>query len=499
MLLPNRPPTSPRVTRSARLSNARILFVVSILLTTSCDDQAPPTPNPSHQVAIPTVNLSNAQTRVIQKIEHAVQTVEADPSQSKSWGELGIVYLAHGFKDAAETCLARAGQLDPKDYRWPHLRSYAIRADAYDQIVRALQDAINRRPDFAPARIRLAFAHLDAGDHARAKEQFNAALAIAPRSIDAHIGLARIAFHDADFNTAMNHLSAVRRIHPNSKETYELLSQVYRRTGRVDDASRASQRALSLPARSPSAADPLVRLFQNQAVDASSLARRGSALVNRKQFDEGLSLLHQAVAQSPETAAIHRALGAALTTAGRYEQAIQSIEEALDLSPDRPRILIDLGAAYAQKGDPQTARDIFERILKIDPLDVAAWNNLASMQARLGHPADALASFNRCVELNPGDHRLYRNLAMLHLILGDQAESIRQHEKCVRYEPYDVSTRVSLAHLYLSQNMSEKAVSTIRAGLELMPDNPRLTSELADLNPTPRAENDANTPPDPTP
>ena len=40
----------------------------------------------------------------------------ADP---QAWGDLGQVYLAYGFNDAAADCFQNASRLDPQNFRRP--------------------------------------------------------------------------------------------------------------------------------------------------------------------------------------------------------------------------------------------------------------------------------------------------------------------------------------------------------------------------------------------
>ncbi len=441
----------------------------------------PPSDSDVLTLTPPTPDLTHAQKPVAEKIERTVALVNEDPRSADPWGHLGMVYLAHGFAEEAATCLGTAEELDPNDFRWPHLLSHALPKSDLDAVMAAVRRGIALKPDFVFGHLRLAQFLIQRGSRAQARKCYEAVLALAPDNAHACLGLGQIANAEDDFEAAVGYLERARATAPDYREVCAALSQTYRRTRRLRDAELAAARARALPARLIESDDPLVHMFQAEAADAASLVRRGSSLVRRGRVDEGLRMLRSAVEIAPETAVNHRALGAGLTAAGEHDAALAAIGRALELDPDRPRILIDRGVALNAAGRYDEALACFARIVAIDPLNEAAWYDVASVQARLGDHETAITSFVHYSELNPGDHRAYRNLAVLYSAGGMLEKAAAEYRRSIEYEPFAAGTYLELSGLEARRGDHAAAATVLREGIRRLPGDANLSAALERL------------------
>src|SRR5262245_44399072 len=64
-----------------------------------------------------------ADKAVVAAVEKARQAVLAVRTSAAAWGELGVVFAAHGYEPEADDCFREAERLDPADPRWPYYRA----------------------------------------------------------------------------------------------------------------------------------------------------------------------------------------------------------------------------------------------------------------------------------------------------------------------------------------------------------------------------------------
>ncbi|MBI5758391.1 MAG: hypothetical protein HZA46_07730, partial [Planctomycetales bacterium] len=69
----------------------------------------------------PDIDSSATSPSVARAIKDARQRVLVQPRSAEAWGRLGMLLLAHEFDEQANTCLIRAAELNPQEFRWPYL------------------------------------------------------------------------------------------------------------------------------------------------------------------------------------------------------------------------------------------------------------------------------------------------------------------------------------------------------------------------------------------
>ncbi len=86
--------------------------------------------------------------------------------------------------------------------------------------------------------------------------------------------------------------------------------------------------------------------------------------------DEAANLLRQTVAEQPQAAAAHHALGLALVRQKRYEEAAASLKRANELEPGQARFAYVYAVALQSARRGQEARDVLKRALEANPSSV---------------------------------------------------------------------------------------------------------------------------------
>ncbi|XP_067670554.1 protein O-mannosyl-transferase TMTC4-like [Haliotis asinina] len=107
-----------------------------------------------------------------------------------------------------------------------------------------------------------------------------------------------------------------------------------------------------------------------------------------------------------------------LTDLGRYERAIAVGKEALKALPSNTDLMFRLANIYIMVDKFQESEDLFLGGLKIDPHSAKFHHNIGVLYHRWGKNDKAEAAFTRAVELDPGDTTYVKNLQLLQKKMG---------------------------------------------------------------------------------
>ena len=239
-----------------------------------------------------------------------------------------------------------------------------------EQAANACQQALQARPNFAPALHLLGAIRLKQGAAADAVKLLERALRSDPRNPE-----------------ILNTLGAARG-----------------EAGDVAGAIQAYEQALRANPRYAQASYNL-----------------GNALRRAERLDDAIVRYREAIALDPNYAQARNNLGIALNEAGlalaeadKPEAAARRFQEALALAPDDPDIAINYGNVLAALHQPADAAACFERALATKP-DADGYANYGHALRQLGRNADAIAAYDRAIALDPAqrDARFGRATALL--------------------------------------------------------------------------------------
>ncbi|MGE0827127.1 MAG: tetratricopeptide repeat protein [Candidatus Binatia bacterium] len=122
----------------------------------------------------------------------------------------------------------------------------------------------------------------------------------------------------------------------------------------------------------------------------------------RKQHEQALRQIEQALALAPTDAMSTAVLAAVLSYAGRSEEALEAAARALHLKPLIPDIhLAEVGAAYAMAGHYEDALAPLQRFLSRFPNHLLPYLSLVLVYSELGQDAEAQKTAAEVLRLNP--------------------------------------------------------------------------------------------------
>ena len=195
----------------------------------------------------------------------------------------------------------------------------------------------------------------------------------------------------------------------------------------------------------------------------------GTALQERKRYDEAIAHHERAIAIQPGYAPAYNNLGAALKAAGRTSEAVDRYKQALELKPDFASASYNLANALLEQGQAGASAAGFREALKSAPNSVEAHNNLGAALAAKGDAAGAIAEFRAAVAIDDRSAKAHRNLGNLLIDIGARSEGLRHLERASALEPggeatYDIGT------ILLEDQNFGAAAARFEAALKVRPD-----------------------------
>ncbi|MFC1823377.1 tetratricopeptide repeat protein [Thermodesulfobacteriota bacterium] len=182
-----------------------------------------------------------------------------------------------------------------------------------------------------------------------AAEVFKRTEDLAPRFVSVHFELAEIFIIQGALPQAIETYQKVIELIPQEPAPYLRLGALYARAGKDQDATGTYRQVIRLAPESPVAYNELAYHF----------ADKGSNL------DEALTLAKKASELAPNNGAILDTLGWVYFQRREYQQAVKSLSQAVRRAPNLPTVRYHLGMAHFKNGDNQQALKAFRTALRI--------------------------------------------------------------------------------------------------------------------------------------
>jgi tetratricopeptide (TPR) repeat protein len=401
-----------------------------------------------------------------------------------AWGRLGEIYDVHGFGAEALSCYERAHALDPGEWRWLYLAGLVARQT--DQ--RAAMDLLSRaaaiQPEYATLQLYLGLLHLNAEDLAGAEAHYANALRIEPGSVNALLGLGRVALARGDAAAALPHLERAALLAAEEPLVHHYLAQIYRQLGQEERAlqeerlsgsgaqpgSRGGMVALSDPVRE--------EIIEREGTSIQWLLQRSDRYLARGRRADALNEVEQALAIDPTSSPLLLQAGKVLAEMGNLTEARARTERAVELDPNNALARAALGKLLAASGRTPAAVQEFERALELDPTLAEVQNNLAAALFELGRDEEGLALLRAASQALTDNPDAQFNLAAA-LVMSDRwAEAVPVLEASLRLRPDDPDALLLLGRAQAALDQPDSAVKTLRRTLELKPEDAEARVEL---------------------
>ena len=342
-------------------------------------------------------------------------------------------------------------------------------------------------------------------DYKTAEAQFGKVVQLAPQIPEGHRALGAVLLRLGKFPQAIQELEQTLTLKPGDVSAQSDLAWAYQQIG-------AHQKALALfekmeaEAAAKSGSDPA------PAVPPSVLLAYARSLAATGQVSLAIGKMKTAVAESPQSAELHDALGslyaqernwpaatgefqealrlspqlasahmhlgAALVADGQAQAAIQELTLVNKLMPNSAAAFTELGKAYAANHENDRAIAEFQRALSIQPGYTDAKLQLALAVQRAGHDSDAVPLLRQVVQADPRNAEAVASLGLALLITGNAKDAVPYLERTLKQQPRDPIAHENLAAAYLQTNEVDEAIRVLSSGLKSNPNDFQLHYNL---------------------
>ncbi|UCE19983.1 MAG: tetratricopeptide repeat protein [Gemmatimonadota bacterium] len=178
-------------------------------------------------------------------------------------------------------------------------------------------------------------------------------------------------------------------------------------------------------------------------------ARVAGAYLKADKVNQAIQICEQGLSHHSDYATGHMIMAACYFKVGLLEQAIRECEHVLELDPEHMAVLYHLGDIYVEQKNFEQALNAYQRVLQLDPYNEAARERIVQLQHHTGDNVTKLT-----------DDRA-----------GDEG----------RTSPEASIVTPTLADIYASQGLTERAITVLRRLLERAPDKEDVLHRITEL------------------
>lgn len=382
---------------------------------------------PSQNVDIPIIETEHLHPLVAEAILKSIDEVTQRPHSAKTWGELGMVLVAHDFPEQARVCLTHAMRLAPEDFRWPYFRGYTLKNFDYARALSDFKIALELRPDYATLRIRIALILMRLGELEECEQVLSEGKKLNPDNPYLMVTHGRLLMLKNQPDLAEELFNnALKQSHWTPQSALlELIKLAIRR--RDHDAAFEYQKQLAIY---PNVAqmefpDPVlekVRLYEGLS---KTLAERADFALARGDFATAIKNYESFILKRPDLPTAATNLAQAYAMSGRHQESIETYKKVIERFGDNLSAHVGLAGTYEMSGDRELAIKEYQTVLKIKPNHKQAWLFLGALHEQQNNFDEAIRCYQKSTAIDPShaQSQLALGIALMHENHLQQAHS----------------------------------------------------------------------------
>ncbi len=320
-----------------------------------------------------------------------------------------------------------------------------------------LQKAVELNPKSVRAHVALAKYFADAGDFGEALKKADDALKISPDDIDALGTKVDILQARKDTKGAQTVLEKIKKAHPDKAIGYYALGQLYLSQKKYDGAIHEFEQAMG---KSKDISMPLTMIV------ATNLAQH--------KPEKAIDRLNDVIKQFPKYPVAHELLGEVYLSGKKYDEAEQSLRKAIEANPKWNVPYKILGNVYLTKGDVAKAGQAYQQGLGAIPEDAELQTLLAGFYERTASYDKAIEIYEKIFSKNSADDLVANNLAALLTDYRQDPQSLkRAKELAIRFESSQQPAFMdTLGWVYYKSGENDKAIPLLEKAVKRAPEVP---------------------------
>lgn len=338
-----------------------------------------------------------------------------------------------------------------------------IRSGKASDAVTTLQGVLKNDPDNAIAHYQEGLAYDQLGDNGKAEADWRSAVQLRSDLVEAHRALAGVAIRRGDPGGLAQEAEQIIAIQPAAPDGYLLRAVADIDRKQYSTADDYIKRSLEREPRNPAAYVQLgnLRMAQNQLAEA------------QKAFQQALDL-------DPN---LTEALGGVLNVdlvQKQPDKAIATARAQIAQYPKNVGFHIMLGQLLLeQKKDMAGAESEFKQASDLDPKNSEALVKLGMVQNARGAADQAIQTFSDGAKINPKEVTFYLLEGGIYESREDWDHAKQQYQKVLEIQPDNPLASNNLAYVMLQQGGNvDVAFSMAQTARQKLPDNPNTADTL---------------------
>ncbi len=198
-------------------------------------------------------------------------------------------------------------------------------------------------------------------------------------------------------------------------------------------------------------------------------ASRAEWLIMLGKYAEAESAARDAIGEDPLFVYGHEVLGSALRSQGFYKKAEAALRRALELRRENAFALLHLGKVLALRRQREEAIDLFEEALKLEPRWVRGYRRFAAALVTLEEFERTLEVLAKAQDLAPRNPAVFSLRGRAYAGLGDKERALEMHQKALELAPNDYDAHLHLGISCRDLNLLGRSVSSLIEAIERRP------------------------------
>jgi len=453
-----------------------------------------------------------------------------DPTRKSRYQKSIIeVLLRQGKRGEAAEVNNQILKENPKDPDAKSLSAaFLLDSGDIDNALAQLQAVVTSSPENAVAHYQLGRAFLAskrADAREAAKQQFQQAISLQPRTVLPRVGLAQLQVTTGEYQGALDSVQEILKLDPGNVSAKLIQSQAYLGQKKYGDSDSLIAGVLKSNPSSPDvyyqagvgaltqgksqvAEEDFMRAYQLNPANSKSLMGVVDAEMQQGHPDKAMGLLESESKKSPNRLDIPLLMGATAQREGKYQDSliyftrvldgldkkskvradlyvqiaqtyrlqgnldasIANLQKAREIVPENETVLSDLGVLMDTSNRKSEARQAYEACLRINPNNIFVLNNLAYLLAETGGDLDmALNYVQKAKGLQPNLPEISDTYGWILLKKGLAEQAIPIFKEIVARVPADSTYHFHLAMAYAQKTDNAKASEELREALKHTP------------------------------
>ena len=356
--------------------------------------------------------------------------------------------------------------------------SKKIRRNDISGAIAEYETAISLNPKYVDAYKGLALAHLNNGNYDMAIVYFSKALSMDSLNSDLIKNLSFAYVHrgagkcDAeDFPAAVSDYTKALEYNQKDATLYDDLGAVYLKMGNYDLALKNFDTALSIQPGYESA-------LLNKAQAYRSM---GHKKFERSDYPGAISDYEGSLIFNPKDDDVYNQLALSFIKLGDFDKAIAILDKGKSVNPGseaiketRPWVYFNRGIKKSDSGDPEGAISDFKEAIQLNPLFLDAYAEIDSTYERLGKADSALIYQEKALAAKEKinikvEAEVYLLQGLDKFNAGDYKGSVRDYSKALELYPDYAEAYNNIGVSYYNLGKYSKAIKYYKLALRIDP------------------------------